>query len=243
MLLDGIGPRPAKANGRKPSPPSSRNRVHRRRRQLRSSWPVAGRVVSARSDHRRDVRSICAVLPPRSRNPVRVKHFRRARRVTPESVMGRVATRARRRTRAASGAGEESPIPEQPEHAESCRSTTDTRRRRSGQPCRPKDLPRTPVRQHPERADACRIRSGMQAMACRNLVQGGRVGDLTGGWNQNQAQRASPAIRKALDSAGTFGTEAAELSKTMATVQARKDAQKSGSLSERRRRRRSSRSS
>jgi hypothetical protein len=119
---------------------------------------------------------------------------------------------------------EESPIPDSP-NTQILPLNTDTRRADPGN-LQAKDFP-TPV-VNIQNAPNVPDPAGLQALL-QTLGKADAFRDLTG-LNQNQLN-ALAAYQKAIDSAGAFGKEAAELAKTMATVQMAKDAQKSGSLS------------
>jgi hypothetical protein len=119
---------------------------------------------------------------------------------------------------------EESPIPDSP-NTQILPLNTDTRRVDPGN-LQPKDFPSPVVniQNAPNLPDPAGLQNLLQL-----LGKGDSFRDLTG-LNQNQLN-ALATYQKALDTAQSFGKEAAELAKTMATVQMAKDAQKSGALS------------
>lgn len=119
---------------------------------------------------------------------------------------------------------EESPIPDSPS-TQILPLNTDTRRADPGN-LQAKDFPNPVVniQNAPNLPDPTALPGLLQNLGNANAFR-----DLTG-LNQNQLN-ALATYQKALETAGEFGKEAAELAKTMATVQMAKDAQKSGSLS------------
>jgi hypothetical protein len=118
---------------------------------------------------------------------------------------------------------EESPIPDNPS-TQILPLNTDTRRADPGN-LQPKDFPNPVV--NIQNAPNVPDPNGLQ-----NLLQligkGDAFRDLTG-LNQNQLN-ALAAFQKSLDTAATFGKEAAELAKTAGMAQMVNDAQKSGAL-------------
>lgn len=119
---------------------------------------------------------------------------------------------------------EESPIPDSPT-TQILPINTDTRRADPGN-LQAKDFPSPVV--NIQNAPSVPDPAGLQNLL-QLLGRGDAFRDLTG-LSQNQLNALS-AYQKALDTAQSFGQEAAELAKTAATVQMAKDAQKSGSLS------------
>lgn len=118
---------------------------------------------------------------------------------------------------------EESPVPDSPS-TQILPLNADTRRADPGN-LQAKDFPNPVVniQNAPSVPDPTGLQNLMQALA-----KGDAFRDLTG-LNQNQLN-ALAVYQKALDSAGTFGKEAAELAKTMAKVQLAMEAQKAGAL-------------
>jgi hypothetical protein len=119
---------------------------------------------------------------------------------------------------------EESPIPDSP-NTQILPLNTDTRRADPGN-LQPKDFPNPVV--NIQNAPGMPDPVGLHDLLTL-IGKGDAFRDVTG-LNQNQLN-ALAAYQKALDTAQSFGHEAAELAKVAATVQMAKDAQKSGSLS------------
>lgn len=119
---------------------------------------------------------------------------------------------------------EEAPVPDSPS-TQILPLNTDTRRADPGS-LEPKDFPSPVV--SIQNAPAVPDPAGLQNLLTL-LGKGDVFHDLTG-LNQTQLN-ALAAYQKALDTAQSFGHEAGELAKTMATVQMAKEAQKSGALS------------
>ncbi len=118
---------------------------------------------------------------------------------------------------------EESPIPDSP-NTQILPLNTDTRRADPGN-LQPKDFPNPVV--NIQNAPAAPDPTGLQNLM-QLLGQSAAFRDFTG-LDQNQ-RNALAAYQKALDTAQSFGKEAAELAKTAATVQMAQDARKSGAL-------------
>ncbi len=119
---------------------------------------------------------------------------------------------------------EESPIPDSPT-TQILPLNTDTRRADPGN-LQAKDFPNPVV--NIQNAPGMPDPTGLQNLLTL-MGKGDAFRDATG-LNQNQLN-ALASYQKALDTAQSFGHEAAELAKVAATVQMAKDAQKSGSLS------------
>lgn len=119
---------------------------------------------------------------------------------------------------------EESPIPDSP-NTQILPLNTDTRRADPGN-LQPKDFPNPVV--NIQNAPTLPDPSGLGRLLDQ-LGKGDAFRDLTG-LNQNQLN-ALATYQKTLDTAQSFGKEAAELAKAAATIQLARESQKSGSLS------------
>lgn len=119
---------------------------------------------------------------------------------------------------------EESPIPDSP-NTQILPLNTDTRRADPGN-LQPKDFPNPVV--NIQNAPNAPDPTGLQGLLTL-LGKGDAFRDLTG-LNQNQLN-ALTAFQKSLDTAQSFGKEAAELAKTAGMMKLIEDAQKSGTLS------------